>query len=58
MNNQKQTVKSQVKELKENSSLKPKQILQFLTEKNVKTTLNSINYYYYYGKKGLASTNA
>ena len=57
MNNKKQTVKSQVKELKENSSLKPKQILEALTEKNVKTTLNSINYYYY-GKKGLASANA
>lgn len=57
MNNQKQTVKSQVKELKENSNLKPKQILEFLTEKNVKTTLNSINYYYY-GKKRLATTNA
>lgn len=57
MNNQKQTVKSQVRELKENSNLKPKQILEFLTEKNVKTTLNSINYYYY-GKKRLATTNA
>jgi endonuclease III-like uncharacterized protein len=57
MNSQKQTVKSQVKELKENSSLNPKQIFQVLTEKNVKTTLNSINYYYY-GKKGLATTNA
>ena len=57
MNNQKQTVKSQVKELKENSNLKPKEILVFLTEINVKSTLNSINYYYY-GKKRLATTNA
>ena len=57
MENQKQTVKSQVKELKENSNLKPKQILNLLAEKNVKTTLNSVNYYYY-GKKGLVTTNA
>jgi endonuclease III-like uncharacterized protein len=57
MDNQKQTVKSQVKELKENSNLKPKQILNLLAEKNVKTTLNSVNYYYY-GKKGLVTTNA
>lgn len=56
MDNKKQTVKSQVKELKENSNLKPKEIFALLTEKNVKTTQNSINYYYYV-KKGLVTAN-
>ena len=57
MDNKKQTVKSQVKELKETANLKPKEIFALLTEKNVKTTQNSINYYFYV-KKGLVAADS